>query len=297
MPHPHASAPLAAGAHSLVIDGVRQQVRVAGQGPCCIVHAGGPGIDAGYLRMPLLERHLTMVYLDPIGTGASGRLPSHPMGYTVDRFADQVLAFVEATGLDTPFLLGHSHGAFVVLQAALKRPGATSGLILHAGAAWTGGDFMAAASAEIDRFVDRNVGTREAEEVRKAWAALPEIRSDEDYTAVLRGLLPAYVSDHRRCRDVLDVLRSQLCATMLVGDRTPFDVRDALPGLAVPTLVLAGAADFILGPRHAAILAGTLPHARLVTFGSSGHFAHLEEPDAFADAVIRFTQDPGSGLP
>ncbi|MCO1577534.1 hypothetical protein M8C13_17385 [Crossiella sp. SN42] len=42
----------------------------------CLVHSGGPGIHWEYLRMPEPERHLTMVYLEPVGTGQSGRLPA-----------------------------------------------------------------------------------------------------------------------------------------------------------------------------------------------------------------------------
>ncbi len=116
--------------------------------------------------MPLLEAHFTMVYLDPIGTGASGRLPTHPMGYSVDRFAGQLLALLDAVGIDRPTLLGHSHGAFVILEAALRRPDAMAGLLLYAGAASTGGGFMAAAAARIDDFVRRHRDTSDAESVR-----------------------------------------------------------------------------------------------------------------------------------
>nr|WP_315382277.1 alpha/beta hydrolase [uncultured Sphingomonas sp.] len=282
------SPPLAQGSHTLLLEGVQQHFRVAGAGPCCIVHSGGPGIDAGYLRIPLLETHLTMVYLDPIGTGASGRLPTHPTGYSVDRFADQVLALLEATGIHRPYLLGHSHGAFVVLEAALRRPDAVAGLLLHAGAASTGGGFMAAAAARIDDFVRRHLGTPEAESVRAAWNGLPAIRSDAEYTAALHGLLPAYFSDPIRSAEVLAALRRGLQATLLVGDSTPFDVRDRLGTLTTPTLVMAGRDDFILGPDYADVLTEHMPDARQVLFEQSGHFAHLEEPEAFARAVLDF---------
>ncbi|SEG66519.1 MULTISPECIES: alpha/beta hydrolase [unclassified Methylobacterium] len=281
------------GTHSIAVNGVDQHYRVSGSGPYCIVHAGGPGIEASYLRMPLLEQNLTMVYLDPIGTGLSGRLATHPMGYSVDRFSDQVLAFIDAVGIANPYLLGHSHGAFVMLDAALKRPVGVAGLILYAGAAYTGGDFMAAAGAEIAAFVVRHEGTAEAIAVEKAWASIPTIRTDAAYTAALRDLLPAYVSDFRRRLDLLETMRRQLQATMLVGDGQVFDVRDRLATLRAPTLVVTGTDDFILGPRHAALLADLLPQAQLKIFEESGHFVHIEEPYAFAETVIRFTGRPG----
>jgi proline iminopeptidase len=280
--------PLPRGSHTLIVAGIPQHVLVAGTGPCCIVHSGGPGIDSGYLRMPLLEAHLTMVYLDPIGTGASGTLPTHPMGYSVDRFADQLLALIDAMEIRRPTLLGHSHGAFVVLEAALRRPDAVAGLLLYAGAASTGGGFMAAAAARIDDFVRRHRDTPDAESVRAAWNGLAAIRSDAAYTAALQGLLPAYFSDPVRSAETLTELRRALRATFLVGDSAPFDVRDRLGTLTTPTLVMAGRDDFILGPEYADVLTEHVPHAREVLFEHSGHFAHLEQPEAFAKAVLDF---------
>lgn len=230
-----------------------------------------------------------MVYLDPIGTGNSGRLSTHPMGYSIERFTKQLLAFIVEAGIDNPYLLGHSHGAFVVLSAALKRPEKIAGLILYAGAAFTGADFMPAAGAAIGAFIDRHKGTAEAESVQRAWGSIPTMRSDEDYTAAMRDLLPAYFSDHRRLSEVLTGLKKELRATILIGDSQPFDVRERLAELSVPTLIMAGVDDFILGPRHASTLAAGIPHARLETFAKSGHFAHIEEPESFADAMIRFT--------
>ena len=45
--------------------------------------------------MPLLEELLSMVYVDPVGTGKSGRLPQHPRGYTIDRYVAHLDGIVE----------------------------------------------------------------------------------------------------------------------------------------------------------------------------------------------------------
>lgn len=279
-----------AGEHDVVVDGKRQHFFVAGRGPHCIVHSGGPGIDAKYLRMPLLEEHLTMVYLDPIGTGQSDRLASHPAGYTVDFFSNQLLGFLDVTGIKNAYLLGHSHGAFVTLQAALSRSTDLTGLIVYAGAAYTGGAFMRDAGANIASFVNRNELTSEADGVKEAWAAIPRIQSDSDYTSALKGLLPAYFSDFRRSSTIIQRMQSNLIATLLIGDNKPFDVRDRLTQLEIPSLVIAGRDDFILGPQYAEDLAAKLSSTQFLILERSGHFAHLEEPESFADAVARFVE-------
>ena len=63
---------------ALSVDGIRQVYHVAGRGPVCVAHSGGPGIHWAYLRSPELEERFTMVYLEPVGTGESGRLQPPP---------------------------------------------------------------------------------------------------------------------------------------------------------------------------------------------------------------------------
>jgi len=281
---------LAAGPHVTVVGGLEQRYHVAGSGPVCIAHSGGPGIEAGYLRMPLLEDHLTIIYLEPIGTGGSGKLPSHPCGYSVERFAQQLIGFIEATELVRPLILGHSHGGFVALQAALDRQDAISGLMLYDSAAFTGADFMSVTGAAVGAFVDRHAGDPAAERVASAWRSLAGVHDDETYTASVRGLLPVYFSDFHQHAATLAAMESKTRATMLVGDGAPFDVRSRLAGLTVPTLILVGAADFILGPRYAEELAALLPHAKIGWFEESGHFAHIEEPQKFASLVAAFAR-------
>src|SRR4051794_26936265 len=118
------------GTHTVELDGLLQRYHVHGSGPVCVALPGGPGVDWAYLRMPALEEHLTMVYVEPIGTGGSGRLASHPHGYTRDRYARALLALLDHLGLATPHLLGHSHGGVVAPYFALHhpRPGAPAGL-------------------------------------------------------------------------------------------------------------------------------------------------------------------------
>jgi proline iminopeptidase len=54
----------------------------------------------------------------------------------------------------------------------------------------------------------------------------------------------------------------------------------------VPTLILAGAHDHIIGPEHgSARLHREIRGSQLHTFEASGHFPFIEEPDAFVAVV------------
>ena len=120
---------LSPGWHAFDVDGVTQSYEVAGSGRMCVVHSGGPGIDSGYLRMPLLEDHLTMVYLDPIGTGRSGLLPRGE--YFMPTYAHYFEAVLDHIDQPRPIILGHSHGGMVALELAMRDPHRLGGLIAY----------------------------------------------------------------------------------------------------------------------------------------------------------------------
>ncbi|CAM5360706.1 MULTISPECIES: hypothetical protein [Streptomyces] len=60
------------------MDGTVRTYPVHGTGPVCVTHPGGPGIAREHLRVPVTGRHLTMVYVEPVGNGAPGDCPGAP---------------------------------------------------------------------------------------------------------------------------------------------------------------------------------------------------------------------------
>lgn len=66
-----------------------------------------------------------------------------------------------------------------------------------------------------------------------------------------------------------------------------FDQRAALPGLALPALVLAGRHDSVAAPAVLRRMAESLPAATCLEI-DAGHLLPFEEPAAFAAAVREF---------
>jgi proline iminopeptidase len=293
------TAPLSAGTHDVVIDGVVQRYHVHGTGPVCIAHSGGPGISWEYLRMPALERHLTIVYPEPIGTGASGRLPSHPHGYTRPLYSRFLGALIEHLGVPEVHLLGHSHGGFVVQYHALHHPEHVAGVVLYESAPVTGPEHAAEAMRLVESFAALHADHPELPEVLAAFQAIPTISDDARMTAVARGLLPAYFADYWGRKEEFAPLRASVRATYISGldeDHAPdvVDDRGDLGSLAVPALVVVGRHDVICGVRWAEELHRLTPGSELVILENSGHFGHIEEPEAFSRAVTRFVTAPNS---
>ncbi|SCF73528.1 hypothetical protein GA0115259_101803 [Streptomyces sp. MnatMP-M17] len=87
----------------------------------CLVHPGGPGAHLAYLRIPELEEKLTLVYLDPVGSGDSALLPDGDYSMSrYGRFAEAVLDDIGASTAATQEM------AFFV-QRWTERPEAVPG--------------------------------------------------------------------------------------------------------------------------------------------------------------------------
>jgi pimeloyl-ACP methyl ester carboxylesterase len=68
-------------------------------------------------------------------------------------------------------------------------------------------------------------------------------------------------------------------------------LRHWLRRIAVPTLVLWGAGDGIVGPEYGRAYAGLIPGSRFELIESAGHHPELEQPGAFAEAIGRFLKE------
>lgn len=276
-------APLAIGAHRFRSDGVELAYHVAGAGPLCIAHPGGPGMEWRYLRMPELERRLTIVYLEPAGTGASGQLVDRD-GYTRARYAADLENLRRQLGRDRVCLLGHSAGAKAVIEYAIAYPQRVDRLILYA------------TSAVTDAEWKRDTEAARQARANEPWFAAAEagFHSDaplEPEECGLARTAPFYFADWTgRQREFVPLIAELRCwpASRKGKPPAPDDQRPALAGVSAPALVAIGRHDFLFPPKWGQITADALPNGKLVIFEQSGHFAHVEEPAAFAAAIAEF---------
>jgi pimeloyl-ACP methyl ester carboxylesterase len=66
------------------------------------------------------------------------------------------------------------------------------------------------------------------------------------------------------------------------------DLRDVLPRIQVPTLLLYGESDARSPLDIAEALHASIPGSQLVVLPDVGHFANAERPDEFDEAVRSF---------
>ncbi|MGG6311941.1 alpha/beta fold hydrolase [Paenibacillus macerans] len=279
------------GEHNIWIDGVEQSFHIAGSGPVCLVHSGGPGFHWRYMRMPRLEQVMTVVYIEPLGTGKSGVLPDGD--YSMPRYAYYAHQVAEHIGARQPYFLGHSHGGFVGLQYALDYPEELGGLILYSSAPCMGPELGMEQVRQIELYAERWPERPEAQDAKQAWMDLIHgaAQDRESTLAVLQRLLPAFFGDYRSLPQEVEEWKAAIDFSV-DPNRKPYiwDVRDLLNQVLTPTLILAGEHDFNCGLRWGAEMAEKIPGSQLYTFKKGGHMNHVETPLEFAKVVSDFVQ-------
>ncbi len=204
---------------------------------------------------------VTVYALDLPGHGRSeGRGSDTVMGY-----AEDVLAFLDAVGVERAVIAGHSLGGAIALTLALDFPGRVAGLVPIA----TGARLRVtpAILGQIPTDFEAALDTI----IRYAWSSEAPTKLVELGRERMRETGP-------------DVLLKDLTAC----DR--FDVMERLGEIDVPTLVIAGSADRLTPLKYARYLAEHISGAQLMIVEGAGHMVMLERPAEVAKVIRRFLE-------
>lgn len=121
--------------HFLDVAGRRVHYRKAGSGPPLLMIHQSPRSSAEY--EPLMERwgaHFTCIAPDTPGFGQSTPLPGNP---DIDDFAEAIIAFLDAAGLDKVPAYGFHSGGIILVSALKRHPERFSALAIGGYAIWT----------------------------------------------------------------------------------------------------------------------------------------------------------------
>jgi proline iminopeptidase len=261
--------------------------------PLLVFH-GGPGLDhtmfGDYLD-PLTDGgRYRLVLVDERACGRSDR--TAPRGtWTLERMAQDVSDLAASLSVSDGYAaLGHSYGAFLVLQHAVDHPGEPRGTIVSAG--------MANARWLDD--VDRQLAIFEPVELREqvtsSWARETEVQTEDEAGALLEEQMPFHFWEPRgaalaeylrrtaaHARYAPDVIR-RFAAQQYGG----IDVEGRLGEVTHPVLVLAGRHDRTCAVGASQDMALRLPNAQVVVFENSSHMIFAEENDRYLATVRQF---------
>ena len=269
-------------------DGAQLWHASSGAGSPVILCHGGPGLwDYLGPLAALIEDVAEVHRWDQRGGGRSSRTSP----YTVARMVKDMEAVRRHVGVERWFVAGHSWGAELALHYAVAHPERTRGLVYLSGRgsmdSWRDVNKAAGRQREMLRT------TQEQRDRLELLAGLPQRTPDLER----EFRLLSWVTDVSPGVDAEALLRDMLEAPHEIN----FDankelgednraatahLRDALPVLVVPALLIHGSND----PRPtegAQEIANLLPHATLEVV-QAGHLPWLETPETIRSLLTGF---------
>lgn len=223
----------------------------------------GSNLDMWRPQLPALA-DLRVVRFDHRGHGAS---PAPPGPYRIDDLGRDVLALLDRLGIARASYCGLSLGGMVGMWLAANAPDRIERLVLIC---------TAAHLPPADGWAAR------AEQVRSAgMGSIADAVLGRWFTPRFRAALPAKVAPYRAMIAACPAEGYAGCCEAIGG----MDLRDDLPRITAPTLVIAGADDPATPPEHGERIHAGIAGSRLVVLPGAAHLANVEQAAAIGQLI------------
>lgn len=241
-----------------------------GSGPVMVFIHGFPFNRTMWVpQLAGLAKQRTCVAVDLRGHGLS--VDQEPADYSMDLFADDVVATLDLLGADQADVAGLSMGGYVVFSMWRRYPERIRSIT------------MIDTKAEAD--------TDEAKRGREAAA---EAIAKDGMEAFHAGLGPKLVGSSpdpdvvERVRQMFLDTAPEVAAADALAMRDRADSVSDLASIEVPVLWLHGEEDQLMPIDGARATAEKISGARFVSIPKAGHVANMENPDAVNAAIKEF---------
>jgi pimeloyl-ACP methyl ester carboxylesterase len=256
--------------------------QVVGDGPFDLVYVPGfvsnielmweePGLARFLERLASFSR---LILFDKRGTGLSDPVPNDGLP-TLEERMDDVRAVMDAVGSKRAALLGHSEGGNMCVLFSATHPERTTALLL------VGSYAKRIRSEDYPWAPTVEERAREIEETEATWGS-PE---------AFRALAPSKENDPDFQRWIGRYLRqsaSPKAAAALLRMNTQIDVRNVLPTIGVPTLLLYRTHDADVHVDEGRYIAERIPGSTFVELPGADHLMWTGDADALLDEVEGF---------
>ena len=193
---------------------------------------------------------------------------------TIDDYALDVAALLDALELDTAVIGGLSMGGYVTFTLFRQAATMFSGMIL----------------ADTRPQAD-------TPQVRDGRVRMKQLLARDGVTAIADQMIPRLLGERtlaerpdvvRRVRAIIEsnppqAIDAALDAMMMRPDSTP-----DLAGISCATLIIVGEQDTVTPVAEAKAMHDAIGRSALVTLPDAGHLSNLDQPEAFSRAVVYF---------
>lgn len=246
----------------------------AGDGPPLVLLHGGMDDGRAWRRqIDGLADEFTVLAWDAPGCGRSSDVPE---SWRMPQYADALAAWLSAAGVERPHVLGLSWGSALALELYRRHPRVPASLVLaSAYAGWAGSLSPEETAARLD-----GVLAAADLQLEKALEAVPGVLSPGAPPGLLEELTVMWADNSG--------LRKPSGYRAMAHSIAEADLRDVLPQIEVPVLLLYGELDRRSPLKVARELHDQIPGSRLVVIKGVGHSANLEAPEEFNAQVRTF---------
>lgn len=214
-----------------------------------------------------------LIFMDFLDQGRSDRADGP---YEQDLQVELVLALLDHLNVKQANIMGYSYGGKIALQFALKYPHRLDRLLLFNTTAWTSpwlrdiGELWNKAAYDGDAFY---------------LATIPIIYSPDFYTRE-----NAWMERRRVALTPLFHDRAFLEGMVrLTNSGVGYDIREELPRIEAPTLVVSSEYDYLIPVEEQRFLVSQIPNSRHMVIPNSGHASMYERPELMTSLLLGFT--------
>jgi pimeloyl-ACP methyl ester carboxylesterase len=225
----------------------------------------------------LLEQSFDVISFDNRGMGLSRPATE---AFSIAEMAADTAALLDALEIESAHVLGISMGGMIAQELALAHPGRLRSLTL--GCTYCGGP-----GSQLMDPAD--------------FQGLVEAMASGNHQRVFRAmyelnLSPGFREDESRFAEFVEMAEALPAPRETIGFQVQaiaaHDTSARLPSLTVPTLVVHGTVDRVLGYPNGPLVASLVPGARLETLEDVGHMFWWEQPERSADLLRAHTHTP-----
>ncbi|MBM7632255.1 alpha/beta fold hydrolase [Geomicrobium sediminis] len=267
------------------VDGAEVEVREGElvKKPVCFVLHGGPGGNHISFKptFEALTGTMQLIYVDQRGCGFSDDAPEDTLH--IDNNVEDLEALRQLLGLEKVWILGHSYGGMVAQAYAKEHGENLAGLLLVTTA--PNSTFLSDAKAIVEE-----KGTPEQVAIcEKLWAG--DFQSDEELSRFYE-LMGSFYSVREQSEGSSPRPKTKRNFRALNqgfgGFMKTMDYTKSNAAITVPTLVIAGAHDWITPPVANEAVAASIPGSKYVLFEQSSHRVMFDEYERFMELVKGF---------
>jgi len=245
--------------------------RMEGSGePLLLLHQT-PMVSEYSLMIPILAKSYQVVAMETLGYGYSDNPPRE---YEIEDFAQSVVNFLSAMGINKTSIVGHHTGASIAAEVAAAYPERVDKLIVSGLPFWEPEKWKQYATdlgSRIRQVADNGLFLTDF------WQLLMSFSTQKKPELLLKPMALA-----------VDALTRPYDAH---GAVARYDVKQRLPLIKSPTLLISGSEDDFLNRLDATKT--LIPRCRTQIVEGGGVLICFEKPDEFAQAILEFLKNPG----